>query len=149
MLSKLLSFGFEHLCGVDYSAKAIEYCQLIYGEKSQSIKFQVLDILEPDPSFEQTFDVLLDKGTYDALCLTPGADIQQNRQRYLNFITKHLQANGYFIIMSCNFTKDELFKFILHSEPNLFECIHEFDTPSFQFGGQVGKQVTGLVFRKL
>lgn len=152
MLAKLVSYKFENLCGVDYSSTAIEFCKLIQSKRNDlaRIKFQILDILEPDPSFDEKFNVLLDKGTYDALCLTPGADLQNSRQRYLQFVNKHLQAHGHFILMSCNFTKPELFKFILPSDqPKSFECIHEFDTPSFQFGGRVGKQVTGLVFRKL
>ena len=76
----------------------------------------------------------------------PNADIQLNRQLYLNFVTKHLTDQGHFVIMSCNFTKDELLKFLLRD--NTFEFVHEFETPRLSFGGKVGNQVTGLVMRK-
>lgn len=149
ILSSLASHGFTQLCGVDYSEKAIDFCKKMHTrlDNTKSIQFKVADILQNDSvtAFDPC-NVLVDKGTYDAIALMPDADLQLNRRLYLNFVLKHLKSNGHFVIMSCNFTKEELLKFLQHEDA--FHFVHEFETPKLSFGGKVGNQVTGLVMRR-
>lgn len=144
VISQLSEKGFTNLLGVDYSEKAIEFCNNLY-KSNTSLCFQVLDILQ-DVSLSEKVDVFVDKGTYDAICLMPNSDIKNNREKYFNFIKTNLKSNGYFVLMSCNFTKEELFKSLFDNSE--FQSIHEFDAPKLTFGGQVGQQVTGLVMQK-
>ena len=149
MLSKLACKGFltSMLVGIDYSEQAINFCKKLYSQNdiTKDIRFEVVDILQNNFTSEK-FDIIIDKGTYDAICLMPNGDIQLNRQKYWYFITKHLKnENSYFVIMSCNFTKEELLKFLLQNDA--FQLIHEFETPKLLFGGKEGSQVTGLVMK--
>ena len=52
-------------------------------------------------------DVVLDKGTYDAISLSP-EEAKTKRQEYTKSVLKLLKRNSIFIIVSCNWTQDEL-----------------------------------------
>lgn len=150
ILFQLAKRKFLNLFGIDYSEKAIEFC-LVQQDKSDeasTIEFKIIDIL--NQSLDKNFNVLIDKGTYDAICLTPNSDINLTRDKYFQFLTKHLNIDGYFIIFTCNFTKDEMLNFLCNKNrvnEVYFELIHEFDAPKLSFGGHTGQQVTGLIFR--
>lgn len=150
LVGKLADAGFQRLFAIDYSQSAIDFCKQIHKKfiDSKRIEFSVVDILEDNVTNSlPQLDVFIDKGTYDAICLMPDADISSNRSKYLQFIGNKLKQNGHFVIMSCNFTKDEVLRFMSTASIK-YNCLHEFDTPTLRFGGKIGKQVTGLVFRK-
>lgn len=89
-----------------------------------------------------SFDVVHDKGTYDAISLS--ADAKSNREIYIDKVYSMLAVEGCFIITSCNWTEDELeSQFKTH-----FFVAHRIPTPQFKFGGKVGSIVTSLVFQK-
>ena len=52
-------------------------------------------------------DVVLDKGTYDAISLSPN-EAKTKRKAYNESVLKLLKKDGLFIIVSCNWTQDEL-----------------------------------------
>ena len=64
---------------------------------------------ESFPLKGKLFDVCLDKGTYDAVCLNKD-HIERKKSDYIQFVDKVLQRNGAFIIASCNWTEEELRK---------------------------------------
>ena len=72
--------------------------------------FQKGDILESPPGSECLkcrYDVCVDKGTYDAVGL--GLDDPAGQTaRYISNITQMLVSGGLLILVSCNWTKDEL-----------------------------------------
>lgn len=155
LLIQMAKKGFKHLFGVDYSSKSIDLCKEIARKELKTellINFEVFDILsdnlETNSFVNKTkFDCIIDKGTYDAICLMPNIDISDVRQKYRNSILRLISSNGIFIIMSCNFTKEELYKHLILN--NSFVLLHEIKSPNFCFGGQTGNQVTGLVLKKL
>lgn len=55
-----------------------------------------------------------------------------------------LNVKGFFLITSCNWTKEEL----LDEFSEGFELFEELPTPTFSFGGRSGNSVTALVFQK-
>lgn len=94
--------------------------------------------------FKSSFDICLDKGTYDAICLNP-----ENRSvmkgRYQANMAKICKDGGLFIITSCNWTRDELIKQFCDN----FELVHQIPTPMFKFGGRVGNGEAVLVLKKI
>lgn len=154
ILSQLATrHSFLNLLGIDYSPKAIDFCRQLYKSTAPAIQFKVVDILSSsDSSSSSSFpacDVLVDKGTYDAIALMPDGDLAANRRLYRSFVLNHLTENGHLVIMSCNFTREELCRFLLLEPPaGDLTLVHEFATPKLSFGGKVGSQVTGLVLKK-
>jgi SAM-dependent methyltransferase len=156
VLIQLAKKKFKQLFGCDYSSNSIKLCEEITKNEFKSeeilINFEVIDILSD--SFDtnsfmnrRKFDCIIDKGTYDAICLMPDIHLNSIRNKYKNSVLKLISKNGIFILISCNFTKEELFKHLTINDS--FVLIHEFETPKISFGGKIGNQVTGLVLKKL
>jgi SAM-dependent methyltransferase len=153
LLLELADLGYKNLIGLDYSESAIELAQsIVESKKMDSIKYQVMNILRPDlgPIFKASSDLILDKGTFDAISLATPFDLGMTSQNdiqiaYVNAIASLLAENGVLLITSCNWTHEELLdcfkgKFKLHSTVKY---------PTFRFGGQTGQTIVTLAFQKL
>lgn len=99
------------------------------------------DVLAPG-FYETTFDVVLDKGTYDAISLSPNA--KENRNIYIQTIHNSMKDHGLLILTSCNWTKEELDVDFQEK----FDCYSIIPTPQFKFGGKIGSVVTCVVYKK-
>ncbi|EFA00625.1 EEF1A lysine methyltransferase 2 [Tribolium castaneum] len=139
-LIELATEGYTNLFGVDYSKDAITLAKSIAQKQGFEIQYSECDILE---HLDGQFDIIHDKGTYDAISLN--ANIKEFRGKYLENVHKALDPNGFFIITTCNWTKDELNEHFR----NHFVCVDNIPTPQFQFGGKTGNTVTSLVYRKI
>ncbi|KAL6446267.1 hypothetical protein ACFW04_001109 [Cataglyphis niger] len=141
-LVELAKQGFANLTGVDYSQKAVDLARMVLNDNNlPNVKLEVCDILNNTLSHD--FKVVHDKGTYDAISLNP-ENPTAKRQKYVENIHRILLPEGYLVLTSCNWTKEELLKhFASH-----FELESQLPTDTFQFGGQTGNTVTQLVFRK-
>ncbi|KHJ88491.1 hypothetical protein OESDEN_11715 [Oesophagostomum dentatum] len=62
-----------------------------------------MDILSSDTKFSTQYDVVLDKGTWDAMSLS--SDREARLASYKNAVRESLSCAGRFLIFSCNFTK--------------------------------------------
>ena len=65
-----------------------------------------MDFLHP-PSGFSSFDMCIDKGTFDAISLNP-EDGQQGKAQYVASLRQVLRPQGLFVITSCNWTKEQL-----------------------------------------
>ncbi|XP_070925065.1 EEF1A lysine methyltransferase 2 isoform X4 [Macaca nemestrina] len=90
------------------------------------------------------FHICIDKGTFDAISLNPDNAIEKRKQ-YVKSLSRVLKVKGFFLITSCNWTKEEL----LNEFSEGFELFEELPTPKFSFGGRSGNSVAALVFQKM
>lgn len=110
-LVELANKGFKKLIGVDYSQKAIDLAQEVMKENNLlNIDLKVYDVLDSE-KFELPTDLKLahDKGTYDAISLCP-EDPSTKRNKYIENVYKILVPDGYLVLTSCNWTREELEK---------------------------------------
>ncbi|XP_014649546.1 PREDICTED: protein-lysine N-methyltransferase METTL10 isoform X2 [Ceratotherium simum simum] len=122
-LVELAKFGFSNVTGIDYSPSAIQLSgSIIEKEGLSNIKL---------------------KGTFDAISLNPDNAIEKRKQ-YVKSLSRVLKVKGFFLITSCNWTKEEL----LNEFSEGFELFEELPTPKFSFGGRSGNSVAALVFQK-
>jgi EEF1A lysine methyltransferase 2 len=140
------------MVGVDYSSQSIQLAQKIQTSKPPSytdIQFHVWDILSQPPGswLKGGFDVVLDKGTFDAICLSQEKDAQGRRicEGYREKVEPLLKEGARFLITSCNWTAEEL-KGWFESESLVHEGSVKY--PSFTFGGKSGSSVVTLCFQK-
>ncbi|KAG3263907.1 EEF1A lysine methyltransferase 2-like [Ictidomys tridecemlineatus] len=89
------------------------------------------------------FHICIDKGTFDAISLNPDNAVEKRKQ-YVKSLSSVLRVKGFFLITSCNWTKEEL----LNEFSEGFELFEELPTPKFSFGGRSGNSVAALVFQK-
>lgn len=148
----------SEMVGVDYSASSIELARQISASQclqSRSLlRFETWDLLNdpPFPSWLQNgFDIVLDKGTFDAISLMPAPPgLEHPCHVYRSKVLPLLMPRGFLMITSCNWTKPELLNWFDPEEDGGcgFEFFDEASYPTFMFGGQKGQSVVTVVFRK-
>ena len=136
--------GFKgRMLGVDYSAKSVELATSIANraESTQDIDFRVVDLLHDDPEIG-SFDVVLDKGTFDAICLSGRDGVEDTyRERVLQLVN----PNGFFLLTSCNWTEEEIRQWI---EGHGLQFYDRIKYPVFSFGGQTGQTISSTCFQR-
>lgn len=149
LLFELRENDFEgKMLGVDYSQESIEFATQICETKgyNDKITFTAADIFEPGWS-PGTFDVVLDKGTLDAiaLCDKKLANGRSFVDEYSGVIEKLLNEDGVFLITSCNFTEQELIGIVQTEKLRVWKTIKY---PVFEFGGVKGTTICSVAFIK-
>ncbi|CAD6499362.1 BgTH12-07874 [Blumeria graminis f. sp. triticale] len=150
---------FEGWCGrmlgVDYSEKSIEFAKRIaQGRNLRDVEFCRWDVMQDkadgvvlDEISAEGWDVVLDKGTFDAISLSadqcsPG---QRNYKYYRTQVLPLIRKGGVLLITSCNWTEDEL-KLLLDGPGLAMVSTIKYD--NFSFGGKKGQTVSSVCFRK-
>ncbi|TKA51348.1 hypothetical protein B0A53_05279 [Rhodotorula sp. CCFEE 5036] len=156
--------GYTSLTGIDYSPLSIELANDIL--KARSAPESEHTIADPPPRFfvadilqvalgekvqgvsDETWDLITDKGTYDAVCLSDELrEGKSLRELYVESIARLLPKGGIFLITSCNWTQAELEKAFVSSRTGL--VVHSnIPRASFQFGGSTGSSITTVAFEK-
>ncbi|KAJ6977336.1 hypothetical protein NC653_029288 [Populus alba x Populus x berolinensis] len=158
-------YMFSDLTGVDYSEGAIKLARRLADRDGFSnINLLVDDVLET--KLGRQFQLVLDKGTLDAIGLHPDGSIK--RIMYWESVSKLVASGGILVITSCNNTKDELVQEVenfkqrrnddIYQEPesmknqeasrdSSFQYLDHVRTyPTFMFGGSEGSRVATVAF---
>ncbi|XP_072292467.1 EEF1A lysine methyltransferase 2 [Eucyclogobius newberryi] len=143
-LVALADHGFKKLTGIDYSETSVELARnILLAEGQTDVTVKEVDFLSCQGELER-FDVCIDKGTFDAISLNPD-HAKEGKRLYVESLKSVLKDEGFFVITSCNWTKEQL----LDRFKEGFELLEELPTPTFKFGGRTGSSVTALVFRRV
>ncbi|KAI1761039.1 hypothetical protein GGR53DRAFT_507145 [Hypoxylon sp. FL1150] len=136
------------------------------GEAREEVEFLEHDILRTPPSAllsgaqARGWDVVLDKGTFDAISLSSETDPITGRrvsESYKARILPLVCEGGFFLVTSCNWTEEELRGWFEGSKGEeededtwrwRFEEVGKVEYPSFSFGGAKGQTISSLCFRK-
>ncbi|KAI2626527.1 putative S-adenosylmethionine-dependent methyltransferase of the seven beta-strand family [Hypoxylon sp. NC1633] len=137
-------------------------------QREEPISFQEHDILHTSPRAllagpqAQGWDVVLDKGTFDAISLSPETDAATGRRVSESYKARTLslvRPGGLFLLTSCNWTEDELRTWFEGGEAGegqegeeaewRFEQAGRVEYSSFSFGGVKGQTISSLCFRKI
>jgi len=158
LLFALVEAGYypSTLQGIDYSPNSIALARVIASKRDPnlSISFQTFNFIEnsyppphPDLGEGSLWDLLLDKGTYDAIALADQTLEGEPLKLYPARVSKALKKGGFILITSCNFTEDELKQAFASSELGLsFHSRVEYAT--FIFGGQKGSTISTVAFQR-
>ncbi|KAJ7773442.1 S-adenosyl-L-methionine-dependent methyltransferase [Mycena metata] len=137
------------LCGIDYSADAVRLARAIAEttDTGADIEFAECDFLTADPPSD-AWDLLLDKGTYDAIALAEkDAGGVSPAARYPARVARLLKPGASFLITSCNFTEDELRASFETTETGL--VYHSrIQHKTYSFGGKIGSPCSSVAFQK-
>jgi hypothetical protein len=139
--------GYTSLCGSDYSAPAIELAKQIATKEQIDSQFEaniefVVDDLLDSKLLDRRFDLITDKGTFDAIALNQDRSM---RTKYRESIVKLLNReneDSLFVITSCNFTEVELREFF----QDCFAFVRAIKYPTFKFAGHEGSKVSTVAF---
>ena len=154
LLFTLHEQGYSHwrLHGIDYSSDSIELAKAIARHRSiDDITFEVSDFIKTQYG-ELGWDLILDKGTFDAICLSDekvaGADGRTLGEVYPERVTRLLKPGGTLLVTSCNWTQEEL---VTKLTAQGSELVHtgQVKRPSFTFGGQTGSTLATVAFKRV
>lgn len=143
------------MVGVDYAPQSVRLAEEIRaskGDEYADIQFHEWDLLGQEPGSwlgDDGFDVVLDKGTFDAICLAQETDAQGRRicEGYRGKVEGLVKKGGRFLITSCNWTEEEVKGwFDVEGGELVYESKAKY--PSFTFGGRTGSSVCTLCFRR-
>lgn len=159
-----------HMVGIDYSEQSIGLARKLWKQlkdhhvtdRPKGVSFEVFDIIRHDPKASswwktdsEGFDLVLDKGTFDAISLSsettelPDGSTKKIFELYPEKVAALVKPAGYFLITSCNWTQDEIIDwFTTGTMQNVFKVFHVIKYPVFQFGGQTGQGVVSICFKK-
>ncbi|CUM45459.1 unnamed protein product [Debaryomyces fabryi] len=150
-----IKFDFK---GIDYSPDSVEFAIKIAEQKypQAAFQFEQVDLLTKENKFLLTnssqFDILLDKGTLDAIALNqnviPEFDNKIGMDIYASQVSQLMHENSILLITSCNFTESELIKIITQDKSNCLTVWSKIEYPSFQFGGVKGSTICSIAFIK-
>lgn len=142
------------MLGIDYSPQSIALATQILSTRSDSISFAEWDLLNgplttPLSHPPQLFDCILDKGTFDAISLSPSLNVHGRRivEGYKDRVLQLVRRGGYFLVTSCNWTEEELKAWF--ESGGEFEMDGRVEYKTFSFGGRKGQTITTLCFRKV
>ncbi|PKS10333.1 hypothetical protein jhhlp_002084 [Lomentospora prolificans] len=161
--------------GVDYSPNSVALARRIedarrVGEEvveeeedkspeasREPVRFETWDLLRGEPGTvlagEQAdgWDVVLDKGTFDAICLSEESDERGRRicegykERVPGLVKR---GGGLFIVTSCNWTEEELRAWFVDGTGGQLEECGRVEYRAFTFGGAKGQTISTLCFRR-
>ncbi|KAG0706768.1 S-adenosyl-L-methionine-dependent methyltransferase [Suillus ampliporus] len=145
----------QRLLGIDYSEGAVQLAQSVAQSRNlAAVTFKVCDFLQEDPPLlagdqkAGAWDLILDKGTYDAIALMEKDDNGRIPvEGYPMRIAKLLNPGGHFLITSCNFTEAELQSKFITEETGL-QYHSRIEHPTISFGGSTGSACSSVAFTK-
>ncbi len=177
LLSLRIEGGYRGLMvGVDYSESSVQLARKLALQQNaspsvstldgqgndSSTRFEVFDVMKDEaevtdwwPFDANGFDLVLDKGTFDAISLSSetyqGADgfTKRIHEGYPEKVAKLIRPGGLFLITSCNWTQTEIEDWFTKGVLlNVLQVFHIIRYPSFQFGGQKGQGAVSICFQK-
>jgi len=115
-----------------------------------TLSFEQYDILQDTPGLwlKHGFDIVLDKGTFDAISLSDDKDPQTGRRTFEGYgrkVAALVRQGGYLLVTSCNWTEDELRKWF---ESDVLHFHQSIKFPSYTFGGVKGQTVSSICFKR-
>lgn len=131
-------------------------------EQRKKIRFAVWDLLRGDyddgvvlaGAQAGGWDVVLDKGTFDAISLSEDKDERGRRicEGYKARVLRLVRTGGLFLVTSCNWTEAELEGWFGEGSAEVegasFVSVGRVQYPSFSFGGVKGQTISTLCFQK-
>lgn len=144
--------GYLSVYGIDYSESAVRMSNaLAQREQIQSITFMSGDLLNHGSMRSLEADIVIDKGTFDAICLGFVESLPENFSSKTEYFAHHYvrsirvlaKSSHKLIITSCNWTEQELC--VLFTKEG-YQQIATISHPSFSFGGSQGHTVSSVIF---
>lgn len=158
------------MLGVDYSPQSIQLARSLANRYASTdltrklwadTRFEVLDIIHSDPVTQPWwpvdaggFDLVLDKGTFDAISLSSETVTSRTGHQwrvcevYPGKVVETIKPGGFLLVTSCNWTEDEVIHWFTASKGTVgrLEVWGKVNYPKYKFGGQEGQGVASICF---
>ena len=149
-----------------------EALPVVDEDQTAGIRFEVWDILSsthhlrplgqiPDgekldwfPYGKGGFDIVLDKGTFDAVSLSEDVEPRSGKrvcEKYPPIAKGLVRKGGFLVVTSCNWTEEELVKWFVGEGDGKdgLRVWGRVEYPRFRFGGKEGQGVCTVCFERV
>lgn len=147
------------MVGIDYSSASVTLCRKRLealrqeegdrGQTFRDVEFEEWDVMRSAvrEGWKESFDVVLDKGTFDAISLSEETDEAGRRicEGYREKVELLIKRGGCLLVTSCNWTEVELKGWFVGGD---LEAVGRVEYPVFRFGGQAGQSISTVCFQK-
>lgn len=144
----VVEYGYLYFC--EYVSRLL--CINPYWEANAVDRYDIIYPAEcPEVFPDDGFDVVLDKGTFDAISLSAETHTQDgNRigEIYPSKVEQLVRTGGLFIVTSCNWTAEEVRAWFEGRRGSRLKYRHSIAYPMFKFGGHSGSKLCTLCFEK-
>ncbi|PTU25115.1 hypothetical protein P175DRAFT_0498219 [Aspergillus ochraceoroseus IBT 24754] len=135
----------------------------ILGSNAELLASTGADNIDPGrqldwfPYDQGGFDIVLDKGTFDAISLsdeTVGTGAARVCERYPGIARQLVRKGGFLVVTSCNWTEEELIHWFTGGASagdglDTLVVWGKVEYPRFRFGGQEGQGVCTVCFQRV
>lgn len=150
--------------GVDYSPQSIALARQVAASKAAEadsplpVELAEWDVVAGpldavlDGAQARGWDVVLDKGTFDAVSLSDERDARGRRrpcEAYRDRVVRVVRPAGLLVVTSCNWTEPELVEWFAGGHRPGFAVTGRVRYRTFSFGGVKGQTISTVCFRKL
>lgn len=162
------------MVGADYSQQSIDLARRLWTKhieqhteedetptlQAGDITFEKFDLLRDKPSEqawwpERGFDLVTDKGTFDAISLSSETINQDGKdvricEVYPSKAAQMVKPGGYLLITSVNWTEEEVVRWFTETEgaKGVLTEYGRVKYPVYEYGGRRGQGVTSVCFRR-
>lgn len=154
------------MVGVDYSPASVQLARRVAVERGMGptgetgeVRFEEWDIMKEEPgewmptdgvTGERGFDVVLDKGTFDAISLSEERDERGRRicEGYRDRVQGLVRRGGLLLVTSCNWTEGELRTWFEGEGEGELVFWGRVKYPRFTFGGRTGQSISSVCFKR-
>jgi len=97
MLSEQVSLAIPEskIVSIDFEPQVVQRMQ----EKSKKVEYRVMDMLNMDFD-DKSFDIVLDKGSYDAICCDKTTETKAKTSQYCKEIKRLINEKGKYLLVS-------------------------------------------------
>ena len=127
---------------------------VLNGQRNEHLGFEQWDLLNDAPGdwLNAGFDMVLDKGTFDAISLMSHLRFDHETTPhpcdvYREKVIPLIKPGALLCITSCNWTKPELLDWLAPANGEL-EYFKEAKYPTFTYGGKTGQSIVTIVLRR-
>ncbi|KAI5853353.1 S-adenosyl-L-methionine-dependent methyltransferase [Tricharina praecox] len=143
------------MVGIDYAPASVDLARTIARQRGLDVRFETVDVIQDELMGQHWvppggFDVVLDKGTFDAISLSEEmlSDGRRVVEAYPAKVAAAMRKGGWLVVTSCNWTEEELGRRIVEGAAGELQVYGRVKYPSFTFGGVAGQTVCTLCFRR-
>lgn len=138
--------------GVDYSAQSIALARRVAASRAADVELAQWDVVAGpldavlDGAQRTGWDLVLDKGTFDAVSLSDHR--RRPCEAYRDRVARLVRPAGLFVVTSCNWTESELVEWFASPGHEGFVVAGRVQYRTFSFGGVKGQTISTVCFRK-
>lgn len=157
------------MIGIDYSQHSVDLARKLWAQHlSQqevddtegSISFEQIDFMKERPHDkswwpESGFDLVLDKGTFDAVALSAETFERDGKElrlveAYPEKAMQMVKPGGFLFVTSVNWTEEELTQWFTkgHGINGALKLYGKVDYPVYDYGGRTGQALASVCFCK-